>query len=228
MITYGNRILATRVYLCCPTGAKIQYPHAPMPPFPLRLVWFVLLISASGGPTSPLLAQSGHAERYVLAENVSSEAVDLDGEGVQLSVNAGSMRLELVTPSILHVQVAPQSSFSTRRSLAVLDTTSVVPATARRDGDHLVLLSDTLTARVHTESGRLMVEDAAGRPIATARAPARTRPTPCTTMPARGRAINPATTSKFHCRGTSRQAPSPSAPETAHIRACWRHARSAP
>ena len=30
----GNRILATRVYLCCPTGAKIQYPHAPMPPFP--------------------------------------------------------------------------------------------------------------------------------------------------------------------------------------------------
>ena len=138
----------------------------------LRLIWFVLLIAASGGPTSPLLAQSGHAERYVLAENVSSEAVDLDGEGVQLSVNAGSMRLELVTPSILHVQVAPQSSFSTRRSLAVLDTTSVVPATARRDGDHLVLSSDSLTARVHTESGRLTVEDVAGRPITTARAPA--------------------------------------------------------
>ena len=30
---HGNRILATRAYLCCPTGAKIRHPHAPMPPF---------------------------------------------------------------------------------------------------------------------------------------------------------------------------------------------------
>jgi len=138
---------------------------------PAVILCALILLLGAAAPLHPLYAQRGHADRYVPVSEISADGVELETAGVELDVAAGTLRLEPVTPTILHVQVSPGTPFSDRKSLAVLDR-SVASSTARTDGDHLVLSTDSLTARVHRRSGKLTVtENAQGRTVTTAHAP---------------------------------------------------------
>ena len=121
-----------------------------------------LLASCSSSPASHATTPVSHATRIA------------DGAVVAVDHSTQKVRLQLVSPTIVHVTVAPDGNFNLPASLMAVRTGGDGSFSLNESGDEVVLKTSALETHVSTKDGTVRFADAQGKPILAERAGGRT------------------------------------------------------
>ena len=91
--------------------------------------------------------------------------ISQDATGITLTTTSGLTRVEIWGDRIARVRHTPTSGLSSASSLAVNASPAPVAWQFQNNGDHLLLTTSHLTARVDTPSGRVRFFDSLGSPV---------------------------------------------------------------
>ena len=85
---------------------------------------------------------------------------------VQVGTEAGTVRLQVITPEIVRVSVSPDGEFADRKSLMVLPQKGCTEYTLTRNAEGATLETSALKVAVHKSDGTVHFFRADGTPLA--------------------------------------------------------------
>ena len=88
-----------------------------------------------------------------------------DGAVIAVDRSRQKVRLQLVSPKIVHVTVAPDGNFNLPASLMAIKTGGDGTFSLDESGDEVVLKTSALETHVSTKDGAVRFTDAQGKPI---------------------------------------------------------------
>jgi alpha-D-xyloside xylohydrolase len=117
-----------------------------------------LLASCASSPSAHATPPASHATRIA------------DGAVIAIDHSAQKVRLQLVSPKIVHVTAAPDGNFNLPTSLMAIKTGGDGSFSLSESSDEVVLKTSALETHVSTKDGAVRFADAQGKPILAERA----------------------------------------------------------